>query len=197
MPLTDTYGQNIPYSTLTDVWNAQTLGAGIVNGLTPQSVMRFPSASVRGATIQTPQAGMVTYLKDVQQLQYFDGDTWQTVVASNLPWANVSLASGFQAYSGNTVGPRVRREGSIVYLEGRLSKTSGTIAANQNGLVLGTVPVGYRPVGHYAEGVVTATNGGTGAPLARIEIWHTDGTIRYWSDKATDWVGFQSWWFVN
>ena len=143
------------------------------------------------------EPGMVTYLEDVKLWQGWNGTTWQTILASTLPWANVQLASGYEAYIGSTVGPRVRREGSIVYLEGRLQRTGGSNIPASDSLTLGTIPTAYRPVGHYAEGFTTTSNSGSGTPLARIEIWNTDGTIRYWSDRPTSWVGFSNWWFIN
>lgn len=104
MPLTDVYGQNIQYSTLTDPPNIQTLGEGIVNGLTPQSVMRFPSASVRGATIQTPQAGMVTWLQDTGKLEVFDGTGWSTITAGTSAWTDVTLTASYSNGNNNNQG---------------------------------------------------------------------------------------------
>lgn len=196
MPEPDSYGQGLSLATLTDAPNAATLVHGIVDETLKRLNNRYASASERGATVTAPEEGMVTYLRDANLLQLFDGASWQTVLASTLPWANVQLATGYQAYVGSTVGPRVRREGNIVYLEGRLSRTSGDIPQSDS-VTLGTVPAAYRPVGHYAEGFTTTSNSGNGTPLGRIEIWHTDGTIRYWSDRPTNWVGFSSWWFVN
>ncbi|WP_326792039.1 hypothetical protein OHA79_09565 [Streptomyces sp. NBC_00841] len=199
MPLTDARGQAIPYSTLSDKPNAQTLGQAIVDAVADKVVMTFNSATVRGGTIPAPKAGMVSYLKDTKLIQVYDGTTWQTMVAATLPWANVTLSSTYKAYApGSTVGPRVRREGSIVYLEGRLMRTDGAnIPAGSDSLTIGTVPSAYRPSGHYAEGFCTTSNAGTGTPLARVEVWHTDGTIRLWTDRATTFIGFSSWWFVN
>lgn len=196
MSLTDTYAQYYTYPTVTDVPNIQTVGQSIADIIVPRSVMRFNSASHRGGVITNPAAGMVTWLADVKRLEVYDGYAWQAIVAATRPWANVALPSGYAPWEGNTVAPRVRREGSIVYLEGRMKKTSAQIPASDS-LVIGTLPAGYWPVDHYAEGFVTTTNASNGTPLARIEIWHTDGKIRYYSDRSTDWVGFSSWWFVN
>ncbi|GGW82521.1 hypothetical protein [Streptomyces griseoloalbus] len=197
MPTQDDYGQGIDLISLTDAPDMAKAIADLAAGVIPRSMLRFASSSERGATLTGPEAGMVTYLEDVKRLDVYDGSKWQAIVSATLPWANVSLASGYKAWEGGTVGPRVRREGSIVYLEGRLQRTSGADIAASDGVTLGTVPTAYRPVGHYAEGFVTLTNSGANTPVGRIEIWHTDGTIRYWSDKATSFVGFSSWWFIN
>lgn len=76
MPLTDSYGQNVKYPTLTDKPNAQTLGQQIVEGLTPKVVMLFASAVVRGGTVLKPTAGMVTWLHDVGRLEVYNGTAW-------------------------------------------------------------------------------------------------------------------------
>lgn len=198
MPTTDTYGQGIDLISLTDAPDMAKAIADLARGVIPRTVMRFASASERGATLTTPEAGMLTYLEDVQRLDVYDGTAWQAVVSATLPWANVSLGIAYEAYEGTTVGPRVRREGSIVYLEGRLQRKDGNTIGVTDAHILGTVPVGYRPAGHYAEGAVMISNGFSDeTPLARIEVWHTDGTIRYWSQKVTNFIGFSNWWFVD
>jgi hypothetical protein len=200
MPTTDDWGQGISLAALTDAPDLPRAIADLANGVIPRGVLTFASASARGATLvgaAAPHPGMVTFLTDVDRLDVYDGSKWQTVLTATLPWANVSLASGYAAYGGSTVGPRVRREGDIVYLEGRLQRSNGANIGAADNLTLGTVPAAYRPVGHYAEGFCTISNASTGTPLARVEIWHTDGTIRYWSDKSTTFVGFSSWWFIN
>lgn len=103
MPLTDSFGQNVPYPTLTDKPNAQTLGQGIVENIVPKTVMTFPSAIVRGATLASPVAGMFTYLKDVARLELYDGAAWVTVAAGTSTWKTISLASGF-SHDGNNNG---------------------------------------------------------------------------------------------
>lgn len=103
MPLTDSYGQNVPYPTLTDKPNAQTLGQGIVEGLMPRCVMVFPSAVVRGATITTPTAGMVSWLQDVGRLEVFDGTSWVSFGYGANTWKTISLAPGY-THNGNENG---------------------------------------------------------------------------------------------
>lgn len=202
MPTPDPYGADALLAALTDAPDAAKLAADIGIPLAKLSVIPFASVSERAAVLATPSAGMVTFLQDTKIWQGYDGQNWQTIVAATLPWANVTLGSGYVAYGGSTVGPRVRREGSIVYLEGRLAKTGGaTIPASDN-VILGTIPLAYQPIGHYAEDACTISNAAAGPPVARIEVWHKTaasdpGTIRYWSDKATTFVGFSSWWFIN
>lgn len=122
MPLTDSYGQNIPFPTLTDKANARTLGEGIVENLTPRSVMRFPSASTRAATITAPVEGMVTWLADLNRLEVYDGSSWVAVAAGTAGWTNVPLrtADGWMtADSGAATNNQGRFQYRIVYLFGQ------------------------------------------------------------------------------
>ena len=95
MPQTDSRGQGVPYATLSDKPNAQTMSKGIVDGVVDKLVMKFASASVRGATIPAPTAGMVSYLTDTKLLQFYDGDGWTTVAAESSAWTTVSLRTGW------------------------------------------------------------------------------------------------------
>lgn len=202
MPTPDPYGAGAMMAALTDAPDAAKLAADLGVPLAKLVVIPFNSASDRAAVLTSPDPGMVTFLRDIKVWQGWDGSAWQTIVAATLPWANVTLASGYVGYGGSTVAPRVRREGSIVYMEGRLAKPAlASIPASDN-VILGTIPLAYQPIGHYAEMACTISNAAAGPPVARIEVWHKTaaedpGTIRYWSDKATTFVGFSSWWFIN
>jgi hypothetical protein len=51
-----------------------------VNGyLMQQSVMVFGGTAARGSAITSPSAGMVSYLTDLAQLQYYNGSAWTAV----------------------------------------------------------------------------------------------------------------------
>lgn len=92
---TDSYAQGVPYPLLTDKPNAQTLGQGIVEGLVPRSVMRFASRSERGAVVQDPEAGMVTYILDEGLAEMFDGTRWVTMAAGTSLWTKIPLVPGY------------------------------------------------------------------------------------------------------
>jgi hypothetical protein len=63
------------------VWSAgDVLAAADVNGyLMDQTVMVFDDAAARTSGIGTATEGMVTYLKDTNALNYYDGSAWQVV----------------------------------------------------------------------------------------------------------------------
>lgn len=58
------------------------LTAAEVNGyLMEQAVMYFGGTAARSSAIPTPSAGMVTYVNDLQQVQYYNGSAWVAVGA--------------------------------------------------------------------------------------------------------------------
>ncbi|WP_405184192.1 hypothetical protein [Streptomyces albidoflavus] len=103
MPTTDSYGQGIPLAALTDGPDIPKAIADLAAGVIPRGVMRFASASARGATLTSPQAGMQAWLQDVQLLTLYDGTAWVAVAAGTQAWSTVSLASGF-SHNGNSNG---------------------------------------------------------------------------------------------
>lgn len=62
------------------VWSAgDVLTASDMNSTVDQTNMVFADATARTSAISSPTAGMVTYLIDVAQLQYYDGSQWTAV----------------------------------------------------------------------------------------------------------------------
>lgn len=49
--------------------------------LMEQSVMYFAGTATRSSAIPTPSAGMVTYVNDLAQVQYYNGSAWVAVGA--------------------------------------------------------------------------------------------------------------------
>lgn len=47
--------------------------------LMQQSVMVFGGTAARSSAIPSPSAGMVTYVSDLAQLQYYNGSDWTAV----------------------------------------------------------------------------------------------------------------------
>lgn len=62
------------------------LTATDANGyLASQVVMVFASSSARSAAITSPQEGMMSYLKDSNSVQYYDGSAWNAVGGGTTP----------------------------------------------------------------------------------------------------------------
>lgn len=66
------------------VWSTgQKLVSTDLNALVDQSVMVFASATARDAAISSPTEGMTCWLQDVNNMVYYDGSAWQTIVANS------------------------------------------------------------------------------------------------------------------
>lgn len=103
MPTTDTYGQGISLASLTDAPDLPKAIADVANGLIPRGVMRFASASARGATLTSPVDGMVTYLQDVKRLDARISGTWVALSVGVSSWTTINLNSPF-THNGNSNG---------------------------------------------------------------------------------------------
>jgi hypothetical protein len=196
VPLTDTYGQNIPYPTLTDKPNAQSLAEGLVTNMTPKLVMTFASAVTRGATINKPLEGMVTWLKDANRLEVYDGTAWVSFASGTNKWQNVSLASGW-TNNGNAQGNFQYRvvnlfgEDTIMF-RGGISRSSypGTIPSyfelNTSALPTSARPASLRTI------VVPCSDVSSDRITLKLDIT-IDGWLRLYGASATakpPWVGF-------
>ncbi|MET9425643.1 hypothetical protein ABZY06_33905 [Streptomyces sp. NPDC006540] len=197
MPLTDSRGQGVPYSVLSDKPNAQTLGKGIVDALVDKVVMTFASATVRGATIPAPTEGMVTYLKDTDVIQVFNGTEWRTLLTADTAWTDVTLENGWSSQAGGWPAPRLRRNGNVVHLEGHAEWLEGMAIPPQNGRLLGYVPLGFRPANFHADGLVTISSNSGDTPTGRVEINKDTGAVQFWTAMQSTWFGFNATWFVN
>jgi hypothetical protein len=94
VPTEDSYGQGVDIAALTDVPDAKTLAAGIVDTLTERSIMRYASASARAAAIGAPAEGMVTSLADTDRLYRYNGTSWVPVApVTQIGSVNVSFTS--------------------------------------------------------------------------------------------------------
>jgi hypothetical protein len=191
MPLTDGYGQNIPYPTLTDKPNAQTLGQGIVDGVTPKLIMSFPSAVNRGATIKKPLAGMVTWIKDIAELQLFDGAAWVTVAAGTSTWKTLPLASGY-THNGNDNGTAQYRVVNLfgeptLMFRGGLNvayNAAGGAIANNGTVTSSALPIGARPT---TRRTITAACSVYKSDLGSLKVdLNTNGHIVIVGTNTTD-----------
>ncbi|MFF9175990.1 hypothetical protein [Streptomyces sp. NPDC014793] len=103
MPVPDDYGQGINIASLTDAPDAGKLAKEIANALAQRGVMRFSSASARGATLTAPVEGMLTWLQDINRLDLYDGSAWVAVSVGQSTWKTLTPESGW-AQNGNSQG---------------------------------------------------------------------------------------------
>ena len=62
------------------------LTAADVNGYLMQGVLVFDSAAARSSAIGTASEGMVAYLKDNNELSYYDSSSWVPVASPINPF---------------------------------------------------------------------------------------------------------------
>lgn len=101
--------------------------------LMDQSVMVFDDAAARGSAIGTAvvSEGMTTYLKDVDQIQFYDGSDWRFVTGgSALPIANGGTGGTSVATAQDNLGI-----GLIPVAPTSVTVTSGTATATSLGVV--------------------------------------------------------------
>lgn len=106
MPTTDDYGQGVQIASKTDAPNAEKLAKDIVNAIAQRSILRFASASTRGATLTgatAPVEGMLTWLQDVNRLDLYDGTTWVAVSVGRSSWTTITPESPW-TQNGNNNG---------------------------------------------------------------------------------------------
>ncbi|GAA4799497.1 hypothetical protein [Streptomyces ziwulingensis] len=158
MPTTDSYGQGTSLISLTDAPSIPKAIADLADGVIPRGVMRFASASARGATITSPQEGMVSYLLDVNRLEQYNGSAWVTPEPSL-----VSATSGISVRSGFSLNDFYGyRQGRVTVVDIYLARTGSTIQADDGNIIdteCATLPSGWRPThdtiaGCYDTGVV-------------------------------------------
>ncbi len=196
MPLTDSYGQNVQYPTLTDKPNAQSLSEGLVTGIVPKVVMQFASATVRGATITKPVAGMVTWLKDVKRLEVYDGSGWSTITAGTSAWKTISPSPPSYTHNGNSQGNFAYRvvnlfgEIGLMFRGGlNISYVNKQVATNV--LNFNQLPVEARP-SSLRTLVVPCSDVNSARITLKMDVT-TDGWLKLvgiQSDTNPPWVGF-------
>ncbi|HEY9418490.1 MAG TPA: hypothetical protein VIQ30_27320, partial [Pseudonocardia sp.] len=148
MPTQDDYGQNTDLWALTDAPSIPDAIKALAAGVIPRGVMRFASASTRGATlvgVAAPVEGMASYLLDVNRLEIYDGSAWtvppQTLTSTT---SGLSVQTGFALndFSGY-------REGRMVVVDIYLARSGSTIQADDGNIVdtvCCTLPSGWRPL---------------------------------------------------
>lgn len=95
-------------------------------------------------------------------------------------WANLTLASGY-IYPGHGYTASWMRDGSRIYLRGRIGLTGG--GGMPNATTIATIPTGIRPAGGVAAGWAAVRDNGLYPSVTRVEITDT-GVLRTY-DSST------------
>lgn len=198
MSTTDAYGQNIPLASITDGPDLPKAIADLAAGVIPRGVMRFPSASTRGATLAgdaAPVEGMLTYLQDVNRLDLYTGSTWLAVSTGVSSWTTINPTSGL-SQNGNSNGDfqyrllNISGEESIQFRGGLARTYSGTpassIVVNNTALPSAVRPSTLRTV------LVPCSDTSSDRIALKMDI-RTDGYLEVFGFGSTvkpPWIGF-------
>jgi hypothetical protein len=140
----DKYGQDVAVWQMTDPPSIPGAAQALADGIIPHTVMWFASASERGATLDAPEEGMATWLKDVNRLDVWNGSAWITPEPSL-----VSGTTGLSAAAGFSVNDFFGyRQGRVTSIDLYLTRTGGKIDATGGNIadtVCATVPTSWRP----------------------------------------------------
>jgi hypothetical protein len=108
--------------------------ANVQGYLQDQAVMVFASAAARDSALASPSEGMTCYLKDVDQLQTYNGSAWNPPI--NLPWGVVAKATATSNFlydtaekvsiTASTFTAVANRLYKVTYYEPELSPPNGT-----------------------------------------------------------------------
>jgi hypothetical protein len=134
MATTDDFGQGVSIATLQDAPDAEALAKNIANGIAQRSVMRFDSALQRAATITSPVEGMVSWLRDVNLVEVYDGLAWESLEPPQVQTLNsaFNLASNASNYTALNLGAVMSSNRAGMWASGQptrlVAPTAGTYA---------------------------------------------------------------------
>lgn len=125
----------------------EVLTAANVQGyLMDQAVMVFDDSTARSSAIGTPTEGMVTYLKDSNALNYYDGSAWQVVGLDPITFTS-STATSYEIANSDA--------GAYLRFTAAATVTVGTATGFTAG----------QQVQILADGTALSIAGGTGVTL--------------------------------
>lgn len=199
MPTTDSYGQGIALTALTDAPDLPGQMAGLAAGVIPRGVLRFTSAAVRGATLvgsSAPTEGMLSWLQDVNRLDLYDGTGWVAISTGTSSWTTITPASGF-SQNGNSNGNlqyrllNISGEESLQF-RGALGRTSwpttpaGSYVINNTALPSAVWPATLRTV------TIPCSDVSSSRITLKLDV-RTNGELEVFGTGAgvkPPWIGF-------
>ena len=199
MPTTDDYGQGVQIASKTDAPNAEKLAKDIVNAIAQRSILRFASASTRGATLTgatAPVEGMLTCLQDVNRLDLYDGTTWVAVSVGRSSWTTITPESPW-TQNGNNNGTfqyrllNISGEESLQF-RGALGRASyptspaGSYVVNNTALPSSVRPSTLRTV------LIPCSDTSSERIALKLDV-KTDGYLEVFGFSTTakpPWIGF-------
>lgn len=199
MPTQDDYGQGVQIASKTDAPNAEQLAKDIVNAIAQRSILRFPSAFTRGATLagaSGPVEGMLTWLQDVNRLDLWDGSAWVAVSVGRSSWTTITPASPW-TQNGNSNGSfqyrllNISGEESLQF-RGALGRASYPSSPSNSYVVNNTaLPSSVRP-STLRTVLIPCSDTSSDRIALKLDV-KTDGYLEIFGFSSTvkpPWVGF-------
>jgi hypothetical protein len=199
MPTTDGYGQGINIASLADAPDAKKLASDIANAIAQRSVLRFASASTRGATLvgdAAPVEGMLTWLQDVNRLDLYDGTTWVAVSVGQSTWKTITPESPW-TQNGNNNGTwqyrilNISGEESLQF-RGALGRASYPTSPTSSYVVNNTaLPTAARP-STLRTVLIPCSDSSSDRIALKLDV-RTDGYLEVFgfsSSVKPPWIGF-------
>ncbi|MFJ3283648.1 hypothetical protein ACIPMW_00030 [Streptomyces sp. NPDC086669] len=199
MPTTDDYGQGINIASLTDAPDAGKLAKDIVNAIAQRSILRYASASARGAALTgttAPVEGMLSWLQDINRLDLYDGAGWVAVSVGASAWTTITPASPW-TQNGNSNGTlqyrilNISGEESLQF-RGALGRSSyptspaGSYVVNNSALPAPARPATLRTV------TIPCSDVSSDRIALKMDV-RTDGYLEVFgfsSSVKPPWIGF-------
>lgn len=133
MPADDEFGQGIGLWQMTDAPDIPAAIKALADGVIPRGVLRFASAAARGAAVDTPVEGMMTWLIAEGRLEIRHNNAWlpwppipvQTFQVSDAPYNNTQTTTDYS----NSAWPRPQ---FVAPPSGRAYVTISAAIANYN-----------------------------------------------------------------
>lgn len=200
MPTTDDYGQGISLWSMTDAPNIPDAIKALADGVIPRGVLSFASGTERGATLygpsRAPVEGMLTWLRDVNRLDIFDGTTFVAVSTGASAWTTITPASGY-TQNGNSNGNlqyrllNISGEESLQF-RGALNRTSYPASPPSNSIVNSVaLPSSVRP-STLRSVLIPCSDISSDRVALKLDI-QTDGFLQVFGFNTTakpPWIGF-------
>lgn len=199
MPTTDDYGQGVSIASLTDAPDLAKAISDLAAGVIPRGILRFASASTRGATLvgdTAPVEGMLSWLQDVNRLDLYDGSAWVAVSTGASAWTTITPESPW-TQNGNSNGTlqyrilNISGEESLQF-RGALGRASypaspaGSYVVNNSALPSAARPSTLRTV------VIPCSDVSSDRITLKLDV-RTDGYLEVFGFSSTvkpPWVGF-------
>ncbi|GGV91531.1 hypothetical protein [Streptomyces massasporeus] len=196
MTAPDQWGQGIALWQMTDPPSIPDAIKAFADGVIPRGVLRFASASARGATLTAPVEGMLTWLQDVNRLDLWDGSSWVAVSVGRSSWTTITPASPW-TQDGNSNGTfqyrllNISGEESLQF-RGALARASyptsptGSYVVNNTALPSAVRPSTLRTV------LIPCSDTSSDRIALKLDV-KTDGYLEVFGFSASvkpPWIGF-------